>query len=141
MNRIEPQMAGPDTPQYMLKMVLNELRERKEETANMSLKVEYEQKMRDLELRSQDGLAKLKSQMKHVFNLDLQNLKLTYEHQLKQLKISIKKQEEENELLRNELVKKDSEVSLIKERIRHFENERKVRLEHAEFLCRVSPRC
>ena len=135
--KIEPHEYEPHTPEYLLKAILNDLKEKKKESDNMTLRVEYDQKMRVLESEHQDKLAGLKTQMKHVFNLDLQNLKLTYEHQLKQMKTTMKKLEEDNESLKNELVKKESETSLLKEKTRHFENERKMRLEHAEFLCRV----
>lgn len=131
--------AEPDehSSEYLLRIVLNELREKKREADNMSAKIEFQQKARALEAEYQDKLGALKTQMKHVFNLDLQNLKLTYEHQIKQLKITIKKKDEENKLLKEELIKKESEIGLIREKNRYHENERKLRLEHAEFLCRV----
>lgn len=121
----------------MLRVVLNEIRGKKKEGDNMQAKIEYQQRARALESDYQDKLAALKTQMKHVFNLDLQNLKLTYEHQIKQLKITIKRKDEESKLLKEELIKKESEIGLTREKNRYHENERKLRLEHAEFLCRV----
>eukprot|EP00826_Nyctotherus_ovalis_P004962 TRINITY_DN11100_c0_g1_i3.p2 TRINITY_DN11100_c0_g1~~TRINITY_DN11100_c0_g1_i3.p2 ORF type:complete len:244 (+),score=86.17 TRINITY_DN11100_c0_g1_i3:680-1411(+) len=121
----------------MLKVVLNEIRGKKKESDNMQARIEYQQRARALESDYQDKLAALKTQMKHVFNLDLQNLKLTYEHQIKQLKITIKRKDEESKLLKEELIKKESEIGLTREKNRYHENERKLRLEHAEFLCRV----
>ncbi len=137
MPRLAAESEDDHTPGFMLKLIMNELKEKRKENENLSLKLEYDQKLRAHESEFQDKLASLKTQMKHVFNLDLQNLKLTYEHQLKQLKISMKKQDEEMELLKAELVKKDSEINMLREKNRHFQNERKMRLEHAEFLCKV----
>ena len=137
-NKLNPSDPEEHSSEYMLRIVLNELKEKKKEADNMSSKIELQQKARTLESEYQDKLNALKTQMKHVFNLDLQNLKLTYEHQIKQLKITIKRREDENKLLKEELIKKDSEIGLIREKNRYHENERKLRLEHAEFLCRVN---
>lgn len=140
-NRINASEPEEHSSEYLLRIVLNELREKKRAEENMSSKIEFQQKARALESEYQDKLGALKTQMKHVFNLDLQNLKLTYEHQIKQLKITIKKKDEENKLLKEELIKKESEIGLTKEKNRYHENERKLRLEHAEFLCRVYLLC
>lgn len=128
---------GGHNSDYLLKAVINELRNKNKESENMQSRIDFEQKARNLESEYQEKLNALKTQMKHVFNLDLQNLKLTYEHQLKQLKITIKKKEEEAKLYKDEMVKRETEIALIKEKNRHYESERKLRLEHAEFLCRV----
>jgi len=135
--RLNSEEPEEHSSEYMLRIVLNELREKRREGDNMSARIEFQQKTRALEAEYQDKLGALKTQMKHVFNLDLQNLKLTYEHQIKQLKITIKKKDDENKLLKEELIKKESEIGLIREKNRYHDNEKKLRLEHAEFLCRV----
>ena len=138
MARVAPEQEEDHTPSFMLKLIMSELKEKRKENDNLSMKLEYDQKLRASENEYQEKVAALKTQMKHVFNLDLQNLKLTYEHQLKQLKISMKKQDEEMELLKHEMIKKDGEIGMLKEKNQHLQNERKMRLEHAEFLCKVS---
>jgi len=132
-----PEDFGEHTPEYYMTVILTELKEKRKENENLALKVEYDQKMRSQEAEHQAEISALKTQLKRVFNLDLQNLKLAYEHQLKQVKISMKQQEEEIEILRGELVKRESEICLLREKNKHAENERRQHSEHAEFLARV----
>ncbi len=129
------------TPDYFLKVILNDLKERRRENECLALKVEYEQKMRNLDGEHQSQMAALKTHLKRVFNLDLQNLKLSYEHDIKQIKMQMKKQDEEKEQLRGELVKKESEISLLREKNKHFDSERRMWFDHAEFLAKVPPIC
>lgn len=139
--KLAPQDAGEFSSGYYLKAILSELEEKKKENDSLSLKLEYEQKVRQIESEQADKLEALKAQMKHVFNLQLQSLRLTYEDQLAQKNCVIKDMKRENEIKKVELIKKESEISILKEKNRHFENERKMRLEHAEFLCRVFITC
>jgi len=125
------------SPAYYMTVILNDLKEKRKEGESRAVRVECEQRLRMLENEHQGQMVGLKTQLKHVFNLDLQNLKLTYEHQLKQVKISMKKQEEELELLRGELVKKESEISLLRERKKHYENEKRMYYEQVDTLSKV----
>ena len=135
--RMIPEEYEEHTPAYYLTVILNDLKEKRKENDGLALKVEYDQKIRNLESDHQGQLSALKTQLKRAFNLDLQNLKLAYENQMKQIKISMKKQEENIQILHGDLVKKESEISLLREKTRHFENERKMQHEHATFLSQV----
>ena len=122
---------------YYLTVILNDLKEKRKEGESRAVKVECEQKLRMLENEHQGKMSSLKTQLKHTFNLDLQNLKLTYEHQLKQVKISMKKQDDELEILRGELVKRESEISMLKEHNRHYENEKRMYYDQVNTLTNV----
>lgn len=135
---IVPEVDKEHTPEYMLKIILDEVREKRKENENLSLKVEHDQKLQQIASEQSEKISELKLQMKHMFNLDLKNLKLTYEHQLKQVKISMKRQEEEIEELKGELVKRESEIGLLREKSKYFDNEKKVHNEHTEYLTKVN---
>jgi len=122
---------------YYMSHIISEVRDNRKEYEAMATKLDYDKKIRGSELNHQEQMANLKTQLKHVFNLDLQNMKLTYEHQLKQAKKAMKDQEQEIEALKTEIVKKDSEVCLLRETNKHFENERRMYSEQTEFLSRV----
>ena len=128
--------AEHSAPYYMA-AITSGIQQKRKEFESMATRVEYEQRVKGLETEHQGELANLKTELKHVFNLDLQNMKLTYEHQLKQAKGSMKKQTEDIEVLRAAIVKKESEICLLRETNRHYENERRMYAEQTEFLSRV----
>lgn len=125
---------------FYLSNIINEIRGDRKMHDAMKTKMDYDHKIRASELKHQEDMASLKTQLKNVFNLDLQSLKLTYEHQLKQAKKAMKNQDQEIEVLRTEIVKKESEVCLLREMNKHFENERRMYSEQTEFLSRVRSR-
>eukprot|EP00826_Nyctotherus_ovalis_P012461 TRINITY_DN13298_c0_g3_i1.p1 TRINITY_DN13298_c0_g3~~TRINITY_DN13298_c0_g3_i1.p1 ORF type:complete len:160 (+),score=43.51 TRINITY_DN13298_c0_g3_i1:342-821(+) len=122
---------------YYMNNILNWIRSDRKSYEAKRTKIDYDHKIRAAELKHQEDMANLKTQLKNVFNLDLQSLKLTYEHQLKQAKKAMKNQDQEIEVLRTEIVKKESEVCLLREMNKHFENERRMYSEQTEFLSRV----
>jgi hypothetical protein len=122
---------------YYMSHIISEIRDHHKECDGMATKLNYDKKIKESEVNHQEQMANLKTQLKHVFNLDLQNMKLTYEHQLKQAKKAMKDQEQEIEVLKSEIIKKDSEVCLLRETNKHFENERRMYSEQSEFLSRV----
>jgi len=117
--------------------IMTELKEKQEHNESKANKVDFEEQLKKKEQEHKGQMAKMKTELKHSFNVEMQNMRLINDRQLRQQKVLRKKQEQDIDALKHELVKKDAEIALLKEQNKHFENGRIMYSEQFEFLSRV----
>jgi hypothetical protein len=86
-NQLQGKGVGTSIDQIgMLKIILAEIRDKKKENESLALKIEFEKNKRDLLDEYEDKIADAKKEAKLAFKLTLENIKLSYEHEIKSLK-------------------------------------------------------
>ena len=121
----------------LLKIIIRELNLNKKEEDCLSLKMKWNKKLNQAEIEYQRKIVNMKKESKRTFNLDMKNVKTSYENQLKQARNLIRKKDKDSELLKIELMKKDSEIKFLKEDNTRHENEKKMYSEQVEILSKV----
>lgn len=136
--KIIPDDVEENSAKDLFAIVLEEVGEKERERESVRVRVEHVEQVRRKEQEHQREAAKMKTELKQAFNVEMQNLKIKHDQQLKQQKASMRKQDQDMDALKSELVKKDAEIALLREQNKHFENGRKMYSEQFEFLFKVN---
>lgn len=129
---------GTEDVKKMLKFLGRELKDKELEVQKLRLTKDFELQLKDMERQNAERIALNKQETKRAFDLTMENMKSIYDDEIKELKKQKKDLEDRQNALRRELIKREGDVQLLQEKIRAYEKEKNLKLEHAQLLVKLS---
>ena len=117
---------------------LREMRSKEIENLKLKLWSEYEDKFSKLKEEYNEKVIKHKKEIRAVLDQTVESLTKTYDDEIQTLKKKNKDNTSYISELKRSLLTKEADVLLLQERIKNYESEKQMKLQHADLLCQLT---